>query len=1008
MRKLIISMIVILLVFSELNVSIAEMSIGDATEPEAECEEQLESDSEENLATEDVELQESDSEEKLATRCEEQSELDSEGNSVTEGEEQLEPDNEGNSVTEGEGQLEPEIEENLTTEGEEQPESEIEEDLTTEREEQAESENEENLANACETQQGAESEEEPVTEGEEQLESDSEENLATEAEEQSKSDVEEKVIDCEEEEEPESEENLEIDCVEKFDSEGELEIEGKGQPESNSKEELVTEGEEQEELDSEEKSAPKCKRDIRKAGMPISSVGKIGNIDFSQLDDSPNDLNGFTQITKNEGMELHTKDSKGRKYYMYFGDLYNGRSVESLNNSSSYLQHNDDWFRPLPSMNETLQDVVYKGKYTNASFMQIATALAINPYLENGVVTYYYYEGRASKDGRGNGLTIASGDSPSSSAQNTTTQMPILKLYKNEETHELIAYAAVVYIGATYDYLLGYIKIKMSPVSNIGRINVNMKYLKKENMYPYTNLAYAAHLDIGKRHTNSRMYSLGDNKGMYLHEKGMGDGQDYVLYFLRDGYANSPVAFRGNDNPNETPAFSLDTFPQLNTMGIKDPGKDVMYPYQTHPGWAFRWEPMLQEPNKVREENLQIAVTDKPVPPDPPVTSFPPVIQLDNEGEFTKSGYHIKGTWKDADSDYVTLFYKIGDNNGQIGVYKNPNLNTDVPWEFTIPIAQIEKGLDQVIMVYAYDGTNISNFETKKISPKLTITEQVFSKDGTVPTEIAPNETLKFEILVDSGYITKDKGTYGELTIIHKYDTHLEPPTDLKIIDVNGREIGTTIYNASSNTILAIANTNLPRSTKVKVTFNAKVKENAAKGEFVTGWAVATGKYSTGDEINQVSNNVKIIITGVIGVLEFVSAPQAISFGDKLTISSRNKTYHPINLDAPLAVKDNRSLSKKPSWAMTARLDQPLTGKKTRSTLDSLHYRYGGNVSILTEDASVQIYKKETTNGEVVNISDTWNPDGDGLYLEVTAGTAKADAYEGTIRWVLQDVPLNK
>ncbi|PJO44378.1 hypothetical protein CWD94_07265 [Lysinibacillus xylanilyticus] len=93
---------------------------------------------------------------------------------------------------------------------------------------------------------------------------------------------------------------------------------------------------------------------------------------------------------------------------------------------------------------------------------------------------------------------------------------------------------------------------------------------------------------------------------------------------------------------------------------------------------------------------------------------------------------------------------------------------------------------------------------------------------------------------------------------------------------------------------------------------------------------------------------------------------------------------------------------------MTAKLEQPLTGEKTGATLDSLHYRYGEKVSILTEEASAEIYEKETKNREVVDISNTWNPDGDGLYLEVTAGTAKADAYKGTIRWVLQDVPLNE
>ncbi|PFL07822.1 hypothetical protein COJ07_31200, partial [Bacillus cereus] len=81
---------------------------------------------------------------------------------------------------------------------------------------------------------------------------------------------------------------------------------------------------------------------------------------------------------------------------------------------------------------------------------------------------------------------------------------------------------------------------------------------------------------------------------------------------------------------------------------------------------------------------------------------------------------------------------------------------------------------------------------------------------------------------------------------------------------------------------------------------------------------------------------------------------RVIDFGNKLAISSQHKTYYPINLDIPLSVKDTRSLSKNSSWVMKAKLDKPLTGMKTGDTLNALHYRYGVNDFLLSQDAQVE------------------------------------------------------
>ncbi|WP_197229955.1 hypothetical protein [Lysinibacillus sphaericus] len=967
--------------------------MGDPTEPEIECEEQLESDGEENLTTE----------------CKEQLESENGEDPITEGKEQPETENGEAPTTEDNEKPGSENGEGPTTEGEQKPETENGEDPTTEGEEQSESGGGEDLANACESQSESESEENLAAEGEEKLESDGEEDLA---------------MDCEEEEEPETDEKLEVDCEEEFYIEEELVIEEEEQLGSNNEEEPIIEGEEPRDLDSEENSALKCKKFSPKSyplGPPVSSVGPIGEIDFSKLDeDDPNELERFTQMETNKGVEFPVRDKSGRSEYLYFGDLNNTRSVNSLEDEESYIAYGDDWSRPLPTMDTTLASVVDRHKdgikYIQAENFVIATALDQNPDLPDGIVTYYYNKGIASDPSwEGNGLVIAHGNSEDDNARFQSGHMPILKLFKNEETHELIAYAAVIVYYPLSGYKVdGYVKIKMKPVGDIkGRINVSMKYWKLNSTWPVTNFAYSVHMDIGGRHEKSRLFSLGNNEGFYFYEKGMGDGTSYALTFFRDGFANPPAKFKGvSDNPNYKPFtqagkdgiyYNSPYYNRLNSPGYpeNDIDANTMYKFEPHPGWSLRWEPKAQGYGEVIEANLEVAVTDRP--------DAAPVLQLDNDGEYTDNGYRITGTWKDKDSDTVGLYYMIDSSEPKkVGDYKNENLNTDAPWELIIQNNEWEEGLDHEISVYVVDEVDLeSNIETIKLRPKLEITEQVFDEsDKKDPTEVAPGETLKYEISVDTGYIADDEGTYGQFTISQKYDPHLEPPTDLKIIDGSGYEMGTVEYDEGTNTIEAKPYPNLPRSTKVKVTFNAKVAEDATEGEFVIGQAIAKGTYSTGDEFNQTSNELKTLISGV---LKFVSAPEVIGFGEKLTISPRTKTYHLSQFDERLAVKDSRALLRNPSWKMTAKLVKPLTGGENKdSILDGLYYHYGGTVSTLTEDASALVYEKETTTREEINISNTWTPKGDGLYLEVPAGTAKVGGYEGTIQWTLQNVPLNE
>ncbi|MFE3576312.1 hypothetical protein [Lysinibacillus sp. NPDC059133] len=744
----------------------------------------------------------------------------------------------------------------------------------------------------------------------------------------------------------------------------------------------------------------------------ISEVGKIGKINFALLND-PNELDGFEQMTENRLLEfpVDEPESIGRRYFMHFGD-YNGERNKNNLEGNSPKDYGDDSKRPLPSDDITLEALM-QGKYIMAQNFAVMTLL---PHSKDyGAITYYNRQGLSSGYHESNGLVIAQGNAENGKAESQSTKMPVLKLYKNEATHELMAYAAVI----NGDYVDGYVKIKMRPVSSKGRVNVSIKYLKLNAEYTYTNFAYRVNLDVASLYSNppgviTYINSLGNDKGFYfVMDNGYmnnyrHDNNPYYLYFFRDGYANHPTVFKSHKSDFESLPFSDAFYSTLKSPGTKDPGKGKIYEDladKRKRGWALRWEPKEQEFGQVREANLEIMATS---------SANLLEVKLDNDGEYTDNGYHISGTWNDDKGENVTLYYTIdGSEPQKIGEYENKKPGENVPWNFTIPNdkGQVKKGLDHDITVYIKNKSGMtSNKEKIKIRPTLTITEQVFDEGGKEAEEVAPGETLSYSILVDTDYIAEDKGKYDQFKITQKYNTNLNPPADLKVINEDRKDVGTAKYNESANIIEVSLNDNADRSRskKIYVTYNATVKEDAVKGATIVGQATVSGEYSTKDKFNATSNKVTTVI--VAAVLKFNSAPKVIDFGKDLVISPRTKKYYPIKLDMPLAVKDTRNLSwETPGfWEVTAKLSEPLIGK-TGAEIDYLSYRKGDDVSIFTENFSAKIYTREPTDGRrTIDISSTWSEDEDGLYLEVLAGKARADAFEGTITWTLQDVPPNE
>jgi hypothetical protein len=168
-----------------------------------------------------------------------------------------------------------------------------------------------------------------------------------------------------------------------------------------------------------------------------------------------------------------------------------------------------------------------------------------------------------------------------------------------------------------------------------------------------------------------------------------------------------------------------------------------------------------------------------------------------------------------------------------------------------------------------------------------------------------------------------------------------------------------------------------------------------ASGDKYYAKAVDTSNNESG------ASNLVVIYTSS---LEFISAPNAISFGENIKISPFDRCYGVSALDVKLAVQDTR-LSKV-TWRVTATLEAAFYNADKDHTLENaLVYITGGNETVLTNVTAV-IYQCLSMNNDTVNISDTWNDDS-GLLLKVRAGTARVGTYEGTIKWTLEDVPVN-
>lgn len=371
----------------------------------------------------------------------------------------------------------------------------------------------------------------------------------------------------------------------------------------------------------------------------------------------------------------------------------------------------------------------------------------------------------------------------------------------------------------------------------------------------------------------------------------------------------------------------------------------------------------------------------------------------------------------------------------------------DGSWTFDLP-RYLEKAdvvqiflQDQAGVATGVDSPPVTNDTVGNKNPKATIAyhDAIF--------EAAPKFTIK-DVLPDTNKVVKSvtvnnsnnttqvgsiltytldisnnkaatiKTQWKDIYAVDILDEGLDP--DLSSVKVNGSNLPADKIQFDETTRELKINVNdLNTQESTKVTFDAKVNAKGInKVIFNTATAIgnsprevepfkpgANDPTATMQTYQAVSNKIPNPGGSVFGVLEFISAPSSISFGEDLKVSAKNKVYGIESMNDGLIVQDSRAL--KSSWTMTAKMLSVLKSTSGHELPNAVHYSSNGNSPVINQDATV-IMEHTNTNEDPLTINNTWNKDSEGLILKIDGGKAKAESYSGMIQWTLQDTPPNK
>ena len=276
---------------------------------------------------------------------------------------------------------------------------------------------------------------------------------------------------------------------------------------------------------------------------------------------------------------------------------------------------------------------------------------------------------------------------------------------------------------------------------------------------------------------------------------------------------------------------------------------------------------------------------------------------------------------------------------------------------------------------------------------------------------------LTYTIDVENNKPAAIATNWKAVTIEDQLDKALDP--DLNSFALNGILIPATKVEFNEETrLLKVKVGDLGSNKKAKLTFNTRVNKTGInrtifnKATIIGNSPREVEPFKVGPEnptaakqkIQTISNKIANPGGPVFGVLELVSTPTTISFGEDLKIAPTKQRYPVTEMSGGLTVQDSRAV--KASWSITARMTSILESTEGKKLPNAMHYTYNGTDQILGTD-SIVVYQHTSTNEDPLSISDSWNVQ-EGLNLQIPAGRVYPGRYRGTIEWTLQDTPETK
>ncbi|MGG5343043.1 isopeptide-forming domain-containing fimbrial protein [Enterococcus sp. AZ192] len=307
-----------------------------------------------------------------------------------------------------------------------------------------------------------------------------------------------------------------------------------------------------------------------------------------------------------------------------------------------------------------------------------------------------------------------------------------------------------------------------------------------------------------------------------------------------------------------------------------------------------------------------------------------------------------------------------------------------------------------------------TKYTVEDVIPDKPLMDKKVVSTGGSTTQVG--DTLTYTLTATNGKEAGSGAVWNNVSITDTIPAGLTFDPLTADVTINGTEaVKDTDYTYDVDSrLLTVKAGNLKAGESAIVTFKTEVEQSAV-GKTVNNIGTATGfspresgafvegadDPERAHDIFTKDANVDNPGGSIFGILELVSAPKTINFGETEFSTSGTKINNPSYEGDDLVVKDGRAVQE--TWTLNARLEKELAKVDDPSVYIPRAIRYvHQNKEITLMGASQAIASRKNENNDPYNISGTWSPEGDGFKLKVESGqSVEAGEYEATIVWEL-------